>query len=427
MAKAIFEIEIETFRQQALSWADQFEELCFFQSNGYHDEYSNIDALLAVQAKVKFESVTQGDVFEKLEEFRAKHPNTWMPGFFSYDLKNETEDISSRFENTVGFPEIFFFIPSITLLFWDNTVQIESDDPQHTYTEIIRYSKPLKSEVCPNIHVQRKMSKKDYLIAFRKMHEHIQRGDIYEVNLCQEFYANKVTIDPLILYTKLNNISPTPFSGYFKFENKYILSASPERFLAKRYNQLISQPIKGTAPRGQTPDEDEKIKQVLQQNPKELAENVMIVDLVRNDLTKSAMSGTVRTNKQFEVHSFKQVHQLISTVSCQLATNISAIQAIKHTFPAGSMTGAPKISAMQLCELYEASKRGVYSGALGYFDPNNDFDFNVVIRSILYNKKTGYLSFHTGGAITLEANAENEYEECLLKASAILKVLNATL
>lgn len=427
MAKAIFEVEIEFFRQQALDWADQFEEVCFFQSNGYHDEYSNINSLLAVHAKLKFEFFEQGDTFEQLEKFRAKHPNTWMPGFFSYDLKNETESLTSRFENPLDFPEAFFFIPRTIIKFWEAKVEIESDNPQEIYAKIIRYNNASTSENCSNVKVERKMSKKEYLEAFDKLQGHIQRGDIYEVNLCQEFFVKEVKINPLLLYSKLNSLSPTPFSCYVKVGNKFILSASPERFLAKRGNQLVSQPIKGTAPRGKTIEEDEQIKRTLRSNPKELAENVMIVDLVRNDLTKSALPGTVRADKQFEIHSFKQVHQLISTISCQLAKNTSAIQAIKNTFPPGSMTGAPKISAMQLCEIYESSKRGIYSGAVGYFDPNNDFDFNVVIRSILYNQETGYLSFHTGGAITLEANGEKEYEECLLKASAILRVLNAKL
>ncbi|NQD70352.1 aminodeoxychorismate synthase component I, partial [Sphingobacterium shayense] len=329
MAKAIFEVEIEFFRQQALDWADQFEEVCFFQSNGYHDEYSNINSLLAVHAKLKFEFFEQGDTFEQLEKFRAKHPNTWMPGFFSYDLKNETESLTSRFENPLDFPEAFFFIPRTIIKFWEAKVEIESDNPQEIYAKIIRYNNASTSENCSNVKVERKMSKKEYLEAFDKLQGHIQRGDIYEVNLCQEFFVKEVKINPLLLYSKLNSLSPTPFSCYVKVGNKFILSASPERFLAKRGNQLVSQPIKGTAPRGKTIEEDEQIKRTLRSNPKELAENVMIVDLVRNDLTKSALPGTVRADKQFEIHSFKQVHQLISTISCQLAKNTSAIQAIK--------------------------------------------------------------------------------------------------
>ena len=153
----------------------------------------------------------------------------------------------------------------------------------------------------------------------------------------------------------------------------------------------------------------------------------MIVDLVRNDLTRSAMPGTVNADKILQVHSFQQVHQLISTVSCIQDSQVSDVQALANTFPPGSMTGAPKISAMKLCDQYEASKRSIYAGSIGYFSPEGDFDFNVVIRSVLYNATTQYLSFHTGGAITLDANPEDEYQECLLKGKAILKTLQATL
>jgi para-aminobenzoate synthetase component 1 len=271
------------------------------------------------------------------------------------------------------------------------------------------------------------MSKPEYLEAFSKLKTHIQRGDIYEVNLCQEFYAEGATIDPLLTYRELNRVSPTPFSTFFKIRDRYILSASPERFLAKRGETLVSQPIKGTAPRGRSPEEDSRIIKELRNNPKEIAENVMIVDLVRNDMTRSAKPGTVAAENKLEVKSYQQVHQLVSTVTCTKNPCISDIEAIKNIFPPGSMTGAPKISAMRLCDSYEASRRGVYSGTVGYFAPNGDFDFNVIIRTILYNKTQKYLSFHTGGAITYSAEAEKEYAECLLKAGAILKTLGAEL
>jgi len=259
--------------------------------------------------------------------------------------------------------------------------------------------------------------------AAAKIKEHISRGDIYVTNFCQEFFAENAHIDPLGIFFQLNSISPNPFGGFFKLKNNYILSASPERFLAKRDRKLISQPIKGTAKRGQTPQEDEGIKQQLRNHAKELQENVMIVDLVRNDLTRSAKQGTVKTEELFGIYSFKHLHQMISTVVCELQDGLSAIEAIKRSFPMGSMTGAPKISAMRLMERYERSKRGVYSGAMGYFSPDDDFDFNVVIRTLLYNADERYLSFHTGSAITYHADAEQEYEECLLKAKAILEVL----
>ncbi|RYZ97800.1 MAG: anthranilate synthase component I family protein, partial [Sphingobacteriaceae bacterium] len=262
-----------------------------------------------------------------------------------------------------------------------------------------------------------------YIATANQIKQHISRGDIYVTNFCQEFYADDAAIDPLDTFFKLNSISPNPFSCFFKLRDKFILCASPERFLAKRGTQLISQPIKGTAKRSIDEHEDKQNKDSLKLHTKELQENVMIVDLVRNDLTRSARQGTVKTEELFGIYSFAQVHQMISTVVCELDEQITAVQAVKNTFPMGSMTGAPKLSSMKLMEHYERSKRGVYSGAMGYFSPDNDFDFNVVIRTLLYNAENGYLSFQTGSAITFHADAEQEYEECLLKAKAILEVL----
>ncbi len=262
------------------------------------------------------------------------------------------------------------------------------------------------------------------MLAFNKMQDHIQRGDIYEVNLCQEFYADQVNLNPVAAFEKLNSISPTPFAAFFKFNKNYILSASPERFLAKRNQQLISQPIKGTAKRGKTAEEDQKIVQGMLNSTKEIAENVMIVDLVRNDLTKSAVPKSVKADRLFEIQTFKLVHQMISTITCEIDEKVADVEVIKNTFPAGSMTGAPKIAAMQICDQVEATRRSLYAGSIGYFGPEGDFDFNVVIRTILYNAQSKYLSFQTGGAITVQANAEDEYQECLLKANGMLQVLD---
>ncbi|MBD1432260.1 anthranilate synthase component I family protein [Sphingobacterium sp. DN00404] len=428
MATAVFQVDTQQFERKALQWAQQFDEVCFFQSNGYSDEYAQIGSLLAVKALDSFVS-EQTDIFHTLEKFRAKHPDMWMPGFFSYDLKNEIEDLTTSFPNQLAFPEAYFFIPSIILDFKDTQVKIEALHPENIYRDILAYDHIASEERVETepIQFQKRMSKKAYLEAFRQLLKHIRQGDIYEVNLCQEFYTEHVTLSPLTVYQKLNQISPTPFSCFFKIKDKYILSASPERFLAKRGNTLISQPIKGTAPRGKSTEDDRDIIATLKNSPKEIAENVMIVDLVRNDLTRSAREGTVKAERQLEVQTFQQVHQLVSTITCEKRPDISDIEVIRNTFPAGSMTGAPKISAMKLCDRYENSKRGIYAGSVGYFDPAGNFDFNVVIRSLLYNSTKKYLSFHTGGAITIDADPEKEYQECLLKASAILKTLNANL
>lgn len=426
MATAIFEVNKNIFEAKALAWAQQFEQVCFLQSNGYTDEYSSIESLLAVDAADIFENETT-NIFEKLQHFKAKYPNQWMFGFFGYDLKNDIENLTTSFPNPLGFDDAYFFIPKVVIKFQKNTIEIEADLPQDIFEQIHDFEINANEPELTSIQITKRFSKDDYIYAFEKMIEHIRRGDIYEVNLCQEFYAEKVKLNPLTVYQQLNHISPTPFSTFFKIKDKYILSASPERFLAKRGQTLLSQPIKGTAPRGSSPEEDAEIIEKLRNNPKEIAENVMIVDLVRNDMTRSAKPGSVAAERKLEVHTFQQVHQLVSTITCTQDDNISDIEAIKNIFPPGSMTGAPKISAMKLCDQYEAAKRGVYSGTVGYFAPNGDFDFNVIIRTILYNQSTQYLSFHTGGAITIDAKAEDEYNECLLKASAIIKTLNAEL
>jgi len=252
---------------------------------------------------------------------------------------------------------------------------------------------------------------------------HIHRGDIYEANFCQEFYSENSTINPVEVYQHLNEISKPPFATFLKLKDKYLLSASPERYLKKDGNNMISQPIKGTEKRAKSKEEDANLISELEKNPKERAENIMIVDLVRNDLSRSAIKGSVKVEELCKVYTFEQVHQLVSTVSCKVKNNVHPVDIIKDTFPMGSMTGAPKISAMKIMEKLEETKRGLYSGAVGYFTPEGDFDFNVIIRSILYNSTEKYVSYSVGGAITAQSIPEKEYEECLLKAKAMKQVL----
>ena len=249
------------------------------------------------------------------------------------------------------------------------------------------------------------------------------RGDIYEANFCQEFYSEHAEIDPLQTYLQLNSISNPPFATFARFHQHYLISASPERYLQKKGQQIISQPIKGTAARAGDSEVDHKLVERLQSDPKERSENVMIVDLVRNDLSKVAKKGSVEVEELCKVYTFQQVHQMISTVKAELEEGIPAVEVVRSCFPMGSMTGAPKISAMKIIEELEETKRGVYSGAAGYFDPQQDFDFNVVIRSILYNEEEKYVSFSVGSAITAGSIPQKEYEECLLKAKALLEVL----
>ena len=243
------------------------------------------------------------------------------------------------------------------------------------------------------------------------------------MNFCHEFYAENAIVDPFEVYLKLNRVSPMPFSCFYRNKDKYLMCASPERFLKKEGSKIISQPIKGTIKRGVTPKEDEALKNQLLNDPKERSENVMIVDLVRNDLSRTAKKGSVKVDELFGIYSFPQVQQMISTVSAEVKEEHHFVDVIKYAFPMGSMTGAPKIKAMELIEKYETTKRGLYSGTAGYITPAGDFDFNVVIRSILYNASEKYLSFTVGNAITHNSISESEYEECLLKAKAMFEVL----
>ena len=418
--------ELNSFKQKALLWANQFEVCCCFDSNGYTDPYSKYDFLLAAGSKKQLSSAA-GTAFAALKDFYNAHPG-WLFGFLSYDLKNELEELSSAHQDNMSFPDLYFFVPEYLIAIKKGEVEIligsnNSLDIINAINNVASLTTAAPETFCiPEI--QTKLDKPTYLQKVEELREHIRRGDIYEVNFCQEFFAENAVIDPYTVYQALNSLSPTPFSGFFKIADKYILSASPERFLCKRGSKLYSQPIKGTARRSADSAEDAQISAGLKLDSKEQAENVMIVDLVRNDLTRCAVPGSVKVEELFGIYSFPQVHQMISTISCTMHPDLHPVNAVSTTFPMGSMTGAPKVRAMQLIESLELSRRGIYSGAFGYFDPEGDFDFNVVIRSILYNSTKRYLSFQVGGAITYASDAASEYEECMLKASAMIKTLS---
>lgn len=418
------------FCKKALQWAAQFDSVCYFDSNGYKDAHANLNAFLAVGPDVSSDVAStftsdQKDTFPKIQAFLDQWPQTWIPGYLTYDLKNELENLQSRHPSKDGFEDAYFFVPQYTLLIGQYNVEIKGEDPDRIMLEIENTAMD-QTEAVTACTIQKRMSREEYGQAFQQLQRHIQRGDCYEVNLCQEFYAENAEIHPVNLYLLLNEISKSPFSCFFKHGAKYILSASPERYLAKRGNTVFSQPIKGTAKRGENREKDEVIKKTLASSHKELSENYMIVDLVRNDLTRFARPGTVRVTELAKLYTFPQVHQLISTVSCQVDGHLPVTEAIAKAFPPGSMTGAPKIRAMEIIDTLEHSRRGIYSGGVGYFGPQGTFDFSVVIRSLTFNKESGYLSFHTGGAITALSDEDQEYEECLLKGKAIFELLNCT-
>ncbi|MDT8413316.1 MAG: aminodeoxychorismate synthase component I [Vicingaceae bacterium] len=355
--------------------------------------------------------------------------NSWQFGFISYDYKNQIEKLSSNHPDGIQFPEKHFFTPQLLFVLEGENSHLHYNKEHYSSDEInailnnIAIYKLAAIETKQPIEVISRITKADYLANVSALKNHIQLGDIYEVNFCQEFYAENVAINPIDYYFLLNKKSPTPFSCFVKQDDKYLLCASPERFIQKTGNDIISQPIKGTIKRGENQQEDEQLKQILSQDQKERSENVMIVDLVRNDLSKIAQKASVKVDELCGVYTFPQVHQMISTVRAKLKENTNFEEIIQALFPMGSMTGAPKISAMQLIEKHEATKRGIYSGTVGYITPEKNVDFNVVIRSITYNNNRKYLSFMVGGAITALSIPEKEYEECLLKAKAMIEVL----
>ena len=269
------------------------------------------------------------------------------------------------------------------------------------------------------------MSRDEYIHRLKQVKEHIHRGDCYEINFCQSFFAKQVNIDAVYFYHKLTSLSPNPFSAFYRINERYCMCASPERFLRKNGNVVISQPIKGTSKRVLSDMLlDEANKQYLVHSPKERSENVMIVDLVRNDLSKVCMEGSVHVSELFAVYSFPQVHQLISTVKGKVDEEVDWTDIIKACFPMGSMTGAPKKKVLELINRYEEIPRGIFSGSIGYVTPDRDFDFNVVIRSLMYDASKQLINFKAGGGITFNSDADKEYEESLLKAEAIMHVLN---
>ncbi len=418
--------QIENFKALAFSWATQYEVCCLMDSNqGVQDEYKEQEVLIAAGYEDQL-FYTVHNAFENLKSFYENNKD-WLFGFLTYDLKNEVEKLSSKNPDYLGFPEMHFFQPTVVIEIKSELVLIHSSEklPQDIFQTICDF-KIKKSESATSISdLQNRMSKSTYIDTVGQIKNHILEGDVYEMNFCQEFFIENAVLDPFHVFNKLNEISRAPFSCFYKLKNRFLICASPERYMKKSENTLISQPIKGTIKRGADLAEDELFKKQLYNSEKDRAENVMIVDLVRNDFARVCEAGSVKVKELFGIYPFEQVFQMISTVEGKLKKEVHLIDAIKNTFPMGSMTGAPKVMAMQLIEKYEQSKRGLYSGAVGYITPDGDFDFNVVIRSMLYNQANQYLSFQVGGAIVYDSVPELEYEECLLKAKGILEVLQS--
>lgn len=417
---------IEQFKAQLCAWSQQFDDVLWLDSNQHKGHYSTYDAILAVDAFTVLKT-DHFDAFEALKEYQNLAKD-WIFGYLTYDLKNTTEPLKSENFDGLNFPDLYFFQPKRLFLIKDDQVEIQylkmvDDESESDLREIQNTSQQSIKSTRNSIKIKLRIHKDAYFEKVNTMLHHIHRGDIYEANFCQEFYAENSRIHPLETFKKLNTISKPPFSTFLKMQDKFLMSASPERYIKKEGLKVISQPIKGTARRSSDKREDSKLKEALSKDEKERSENIMIVDLVRNDLSHTAVKGTVKVEELCKVYTFLQVHQMISTIYSEVSPDTNPVDIIKTSFPMGSMTGAPKISAMKIIESLEETKRGLYSGSVGYFTPAGDFDFNVIIRSILYNASKKYISYSVGSAITAKSDPLKEYEECLIKAKAMREVL----
>ncbi|RRB06793.1 anthranilate synthase component I family protein [Larkinella rosea] len=424
---------VDFWQTKALEWASsRFDHVVFFTNNqsqlpDFSLPYGSFPSRLAAGVYKTVAFPPDLDPFSTLFQYHRQHPD-FLIGYLGYDLKNRIEPLQSRHADTLHFPEIYFFEPLHVIDFENDRVTVRShENPQEVMDAIGSFQSDSHRADRSLAHkkgdtVQCRVTPDEYRETVRQIKQDIVEGTVYELNYCIEFFLEKTELDPLAVYSALSKQSPMPFSHFQRIGHQYVIGASPERFLKKEGNRLISQPIKGTIRRGQTADENRQLRDQLRNSEKEQAENLMIVDLVRNDLARSAETGTVQVDELFGIYEFQPLFQMISTVSATLRSDVPFTDAIRNAFPMGSMTGAPKVRAMELIDQYEASRRGLYAGAAGFITPEGDFDFNVMIRSIFYNHQNRSVSFSVGSAITYDADPQEEYEECLLKANAIMSV-----
>jgi para-aminobenzoate synthetase component 1 len=422
---AIFPVnDFREIKEKVLNWAQQFNTFCFLDNHQYQIAPHTLECILGAGTRRKISANAGDKTLAQLQQF-IDEKQTWLFGHLGYDLRNEQDPAIVYPTDHIQFPDLFFFEPEVIIRLNEKEMIIIADDPEVIYKSVIAVQPAKMESLQPPVVLKNRMQRDEYLSVIRQLQKHILRGDCYEINFCQEFYSDRAEIDPVAVYKRLMAVSPNPFSALYRLNDKWLICASPERFLKKQANRILSQPIKGTSKRVSADSlKDELSKEELLHSAKDRSENVMVVDLVRNDLSRICLEGTVHVDELYGIYSFPQVHQMISTVSGVLKNDISFAGMIEATFPMGSMTGAPKKRVMELISRYEKIRRGIFSGALGYISPEGDFDLNVVIRSIMYNASLSYLSIQAGSGITFYSDAEKEWEECLLKVSAMKDVLN---
>lgn len=408
--------ENEHIKEKVLNYAKRFSTFCFLDNHQYQLFPHSEECLLAAGVKRSVRA-NAGTALEALNEFMGKK-KSWLFGHLAYDLKNELENLQSVHPDNIQFPDLYFFEPEVLIKFDDQQMEIEAADPDLVWRQINETVQEVV-EPASAVQINQRFTREEYVDTVKRLKNHILRGDCYEINFCQEFYV-QMKLEPVQVYNKLASLSPNPFSAFYRINDQWLICASPERFLRRKGNELISQPIKGTSRRVlHDLDLDLLSREALLNSEKDRSENVMVVDLVRNDLSRVCEEASVTVDELFGVYSFPQVHQMISTVSGVVKEDLGFADIIRASFPMGSMTGAPKKKVMELIEQYERTRRGIFSGAVGYIDPNGDFDLNVVIRSIMYNAATNDVSIQAGSGITSYSEPEQEWEECLMKVEAM--------
>jgi para-aminobenzoate synthetase component 1 len=419
--------DFHKLKMQMLNWCSRFNISAFLDNHQYVSDEHQYEVVAGYGAASSIE-LNSGNALDQLKEFLSTHKD-WCFGHLGYGLMQETEGISSKHQRSSFFSDLGFFVPEVLLCLSDHQLTIGSlyEHPETIWQKLHDENSGYETSLTPSpIHITCLVKKEEYLQIVQRLKEHIVRGDCYEINYCIPFSADNVILDPAGIFIELTSLSPNPFSAFYKWNGQYLFCGSPERFLSKRGNKLLSQPMKGTISRNtKDPELDFIQKKKLAESSKDKSENVMVVDLVRNDFSKVCKEGTVEAVGLFDVQTFPYVHQMISSVSGEIKDDISFNQIIRALFPMGSMTGAPKKRVMELIDQYEVMARGLFSGSVGYIKPDGDFDFNVVIRSLFYDEGQHSLSFFAGSGITYLSDPENEYEECLLKTEAIRRVLKA--
>ncbi|CAN5221574.1 anthranilate synthase component I family protein [soil metagenome] len=344
---------------------------------------------------------------------RFRQESEWLFGFIGYDMKNNIHSITSTNKSMYNAPDLYMMEPSVLF-------KIENDSIEQILGETIDIG--LDSEInvdCIVRDVVPRISKDDYITTVRKIKDYIKEGDFYELNYSYPFTAG-FSGDSFALYKKMRAVNPVPFGSFIELDDVSICCFSPERFLKNSGGHLLSEPIKGTSGRSTDPVTDERLRNELK-NAKNEAENLMIVDLVRHDLSRVSKPGSIRVSKLYDIQTFDTVHQLISRIEGEMMVNTDPVEVIKACFPMGSMTGAPKLEVMKHIEDLECYKRGIYSGSIGYFTPDGDFDFNVVIRTAIIQGNS--LTYPAGGAITGDSDPYEEWNETLIKARNLTSLI----